>query len=123
PLRRHHEAVWSNRNAILKEDGNLHVRIGVTVVQYADRFMARHERSRPGALAWNEAFRDRPILPSHGGHRLLLLCSARLCARSYAAEPRTIDPGLNAAGSPHPERKAIPYICSGAGDHRELVAR
>jgi len=32
PLRRHHEAVWSNRTAILKEDGNLHVRIGVTGV-------------------------------------------------------------------------------------------
>jgi hypothetical protein len=30
PLRRHHEAVWANGSAILKED--LHVRIGVTGV-------------------------------------------------------------------------------------------
>src|SRR5262249_36671729 len=99
PLRRHHEAVWSSRTAILKEESNLHVRIGVTGVQYADRFMARRERSRSGALARNEAFRDRPILPSHRGHRLLLLGSTPLRAHSYAAEPRSVDP----AGSTQPD--------------------
>src|SRR5262249_50199735 len=99
PLCRHHEAVWANRTAILKEDSDLHVCIGVTGVQYADRFMARHERSLPGALAGNEAFRDRPILPSPGGHRLLLLCSARLWSCPVAAEPRSINP----AGSTQPD--------------------
>ena len=99
PLRRHYEAVGANRTAILKEDSDLHVCIGVTGVQYSDRFMARHERSRPRALAGNEAFRDRPILPAHGGHRLLLLCSARLCVCSCAAEPSSI----NLAGSTQPD--------------------
>src|SRR5215831_11247104 len=75
PLRRHDEAVWSNRTTILKEDSDLHVCIGITGVQYADRFMARHERSRPVAFARNEAFRDRPMLSSHSPHRTLLLFS------------------------------------------------
>src|SRR5262249_27683588 len=72
PLCWHHNEIWSHRIAILEVDRDLHVRIALAGVQHANRFMARHERSRPVAFARDEALCDRPMLSSHSPHRMLL---------------------------------------------------
>src|SRR5215471_4379454 len=93
--RRHHDEIWAHGIAILKEESDLDSCVGVACVQDADCLMTRHEWSRPGALAGNKAFRNRPMRPSHSLHQLLLLSIA-----APTNKPLTL---LRASTSQHPQ--------------------
>jgi hypothetical protein len=80
-LRRHSDAIRSDRVAIRVVDRDLDVGVLIGSVEDANRFVTGHLRLRPMAFGRNIAFRDDPLRDSNRSvHQVLLL---RVTTSSY----------------------------------------